>query len=413
MNNLDLFTAALMLSDPWKVTDVQFTKIDKKNMELHITIDFNKGGLFSCSNDQCSESLKSYDTISKTWRHLNFFQYKTYIHARVPRTKCDTHGVHMVVVPWSRPGSGFTMLFEAYVVELAAHLPVSVIASMTDEHDTRLWRFIQHYVNEARAKEDYSEVKHIGIDETSKKGHKYITVVVDLEKKKVIYVTDGKDHKTLDRFSKDFIEHQGIKENIKIITCDMSLGFKKGVLKNFKNSRTIIDKFHVIKHANEAVDRVRKEEAKTNNILKSTKYLWLKNESNLTPYQLEKKQSLSKHRLKTGRAYQMRIALQDIYNTCVTREEATHSIKKLLSWMMHSRLEHMKKLARTIRNHFEEIMNYFDYRYTNAILEGMNSIIQNIKRRARGFKNDEYFKTMIYLVCGKLDLATANLGKLF
>ncbi len=405
MNNLDLFTAALMLNEPWKVTDVKFIDTDKFNKELHITIDFNKGGLFSCPTDGCTETLKAYDTISKTWRHLNFFQYKTYIHARVRRTNCDKHGVHMVEVPWSRPGSGFTLLFEAYVVEMAKHLPVRVIADMIDEHDTRLWRFIQHYVNEAREKEDYSEVEMIGIDETSKKGHNYITVVADLDKKKVIFVTDGKDNETVDKFTEDLILHHGIKENIKIVTCDMSLGFRKGILNNFKNSSTIIDKFHVIKHANEAVDRVRKEEVKTNAMLKSTRYIWLKNEINLTPKQLEKKQALSQQHLKTGRAYQMRVALQDIYLTCMTRTEASRAIKKLLSWMMHSRLEHMKKLATTIRNHFNEILNYFDYRYTNAILEGMNSIIQNIKRRARGFKNDEYFKTMIYLVCGKLDLS--------
>ncbi len=159
-----------------------------------------------------------------------------------------------------------------------------------------------------------------------------------------------------------------------------------------------------IKHANEAVDAVRKEEVKTNPLLKQTKYIWLKNEENLTDAQLTKKQALSKKRLKTGRAYQMRITLQDIYEYCKTKEEAEPLLKKLVSWMKRSRLEPMKSFADLIRNHWDEILNYFDNRYTNAILEGMNSIIQNIKCRARGFRNDEYFKTMIYLVCGKLDI---------
>ena len=97
----------------------------------------------------------------------------------------------------------------------------------------------------------------------------------------------------------------------------------------------------------------------------------------------------------------MRVTLQDIYEYSLSRSKAEGRMKRLCSWMIRSRLEPMKELANLIRNHWIEILNYFDHGYTNAILEGMNSIIQNIKRHARGFRNDEYFKTMIYLVCGK------------
>lgn len=410
MDTLNLFTTALNLDEPWTVSDVNFLETDK-GMELHIYIGFTKGGQFSCPVDNCQETATAYDTTRRTWRHLNFFQYKTFIHADLPRTKCPDHGVQTVHVPWARPGSGFTLLFEGWVVELAKHLTVSRIAKMIDEHDTRLWRFIKHYVNEARELEDYSDVTAIGIDETSKKGHNYITVAVDLEQRKVINVTPGKDSKTVDNFVEDFKKHGGNPGMINIITCDMSLGFKKGIKENFKNSNTVIDKFHVVKHANEAVDKVRKEEVKTNSVLKKTKYIWLKNDNNLTEYQKKKKFNLSKLNLKTSRAYNMRLALQGIYESCVTVEQAKEGLKKLCSWMMHSRLEPMKAFAKTIRNHWEEILNYFRFRYTNAILEGMNSIIQNIKTRARGFRNDEYFKTLIYLVCGKLKLeSVAKMG---
>ncbi len=403
MDTLDLFTKALNLGEPWTVSDVNFLDTDK-GMELHINISFTKGGKFPCPVDGCKEIGTAYDTTKRTWRHLNFFQYKTFIHADLPRVNCNDHGPQTVQVPWARPGSGFTLLFEGWVVELAKHLPVSRIAQMIDEHDTRLWRFIKHYVNEARKLEDYSDVTAIGIDETSKRGHNYITVAVDLAKRKVINVTPGKDSKTVDNFVVDFKEHGGDPELINIITCDMSLGFKKGIKENFKNSNTVIDKFHVVKHANEAVDKVRKDEVRTNFLLKKTKYIWLKNESNLTENQKQKKFDLAKLNLKTARAYNMRLALQDVYESSDTVEEATRGLKKLCSWMMHSRLEPMKKFAKLIRNHWEEILNYFRFRYTNAILEGMNSIIQNIKTRARGFRNDEYFKTLIYLVCGKLNL---------
>ena len=399
-----LFAVALNLPHPWRISQVEFKPTEDASMELHIHIAFQRGGKFPCPQDHCGKSFPAYDTAPRTWRHLNFFQYKTYIHADLPRIRCEKHGVKTVQVPWAREGSGFTLLFESWIIEVAKHLPVAVIARMVGEHDTRLWRFIHHYVDKARALEDYSEVTAIGMDETSKKGHNYITVVADLSQRKVIFVTDGKDSTTVQRFAADFEAHRGNTERVGLITCDMSLGFRKGIQESFENSQTIIDKFHVIKHANEAVDKVRKMEAKENVLLKNSKYLWLKNDANLTEKQREKKETLQKKHLKTARACAMRIELQEIYEQSVHRDEAEQRLKKLCSWMMHARLEPMKKFCGTIRNHWDKILYYFEHPYTNAILEGMNSIIQNIKRRARGFRNDEYFKTMIYLGCGKPNL---------
>ena len=406
MNTTDLFAAALNLPKPWSISKVEFKPDSSGTMELHIELSFPRGSKFACP--ECEVEATAYDTTPRTWRHLNFFQYKTYIHADLPRVKCGEHGVKTVSAPWAREGSGFTLLFEGWVVELAKHLPVATIANMVGEHDTRLWRFIKHYVDKARTREDCSEVTAIGIDETSKKGHKYVTVVVDLNQRKVIYVTNGKDATTVDRFAEDFAAHKGDSEAIKIVTCDMSLGFKKGINEHFVNSSTVIDKFHVIKHINEALDEVRRDEVKQGPwykyLLNKSKYLWLKNDINLTDKQRERKSSLLKKRLKTARAYAMRVTLQDIYELSSNREEAEGRLKKLCGWMARSRLEPIKKFKELLENHWQEILNYFDHRYTNAILEGMNSIIQNIKRRARGFRNDEYFKTMIYLGCGKLDL---------
>ena len=127
-----------------------------------------------------------------------------------------------VKAPWARKNSGFTLLFEAWVMELAKHLPVSVVAKLVGVRDKRLWRFIKRYVDAARELEDYSEVDSIGMDETSKKGHNYVTVMVDLAGRKVIFTTEGKDHTTVDKFVEDFKQHKGDPANIKLVTCDMS-----------------------------------------------------------------------------------------------------------------------------------------------------------------------------------------------
>ena len=311
-----------------------------------------------------------------------------------------------VPVPWARPGSGFTLLFEAMVVELAKSQPVADIAVQVGEHDTRLWRFIRHYVDQARLCEDYTGVEAIGIDETSRRGHRYITVVADLAERNVICVVPGKDANTVKQFALDFMDHNGDPNRVGLVTCDMSLGFAKGIREHLPNAAKVIDKFHVVKHANEAVDKVRKMEAGMNPLLKRTKYLWLRNEAGLTALQLQTKHNLQRQRVKTGRACQMRETLQDIHATSTSRTQAEAGFQALCSWMMHSRLEPMKTLARQIRRHWQDILAYFDHRRTNAILEGLNSIIQHIKTRARGFRNTDYFSTMIYLTCGKLDLTT-------
>ena len=256
-------------------------------------------------------------------------------------------------------------------MEMARHLPAGTLAEQLDETDTRLWRFIAHYVDEARRLEDYMGVEAIGIDETSRRGRNYITVVADLVEHDVINVTPG---------------------------------FRKGIREHLPHARRIVDKFHVARHANEAVDKAGKTEGRSNPRLKRTKYLWLRNEESLTELQVETKRNLTRQRLKTGRACRMREVLQDIYTDSRTPSEAWVRLHRLCSWMMHSRLEPMKDFARMIRRHFAEIVAYFEHPYTNAVLKGADSVIQNVKRRARGFRNMDYFATMIYLTCGRLDL---------
>ena len=385
--------------------------------ELHIYIDFERGSKFpypvgdtgseeeSESEQQCM--LGVYDVKNMEWRHLNFWQYRTYIHARVPRVGDKNHSPKLVAVPWARTQSGFTLLFEGIVLALAKGMSVSHAADVVGENDTRIWRVIKHYVDKARKRADYSEVTAIGVDETSKKGHKYITVFVNLQTNKVLFVDNGKDQTTVDHFVEDFQIHQGDCSKITHVTADMSLGFKAGIQKNFPNATTIIDKFHVIKHANEAVDSVRKVESKENAELRGTKYLWLKNEGNLTDEQRAKKQTLNKKHCKTGRACMIREELQEIYTVSGNRGTAESKLKKLCTWMMRSRLKPVKKLCQMIRNHWDSILNYFDTKLTNAILEGLNNIIQYIKCRARGFKSSYYFSTMIYLIAGEIDVEAA------
>jgi len=388
----------LNIEDPWYVKDTTF---DPDLKQFNIWIDFKKGAKFPCS--ECGDvDHPVHDTIEKVWRHLNFFEYKTYIHCRVPRTKCSNCGVHLIEVSWARKQSGFTLLMDAIILMLAQSMPISKVAEMLDEHDTRIWRVIIHYVKKARAKEDFSNVSKIGVDETSfKKGHEYVTIVGDIENSKVIFVCEGKDSSTLTKFREDLINHGGKTTTIQSVSCDMSPAFINGILSEFTNAKITFDKFHLMKMMNEAVDEVRKQEQSTVKELKNSKYLWLKNEENLSEKQLEKFLNLKNLNLRTVRAYNIKLNLQRFWDS-QNRNEATKSLKKWYFWATHSRLTPITEAAKTVKKHWDGVLNYFDSRITNGILEGINSIVQLQKRNARGFKNIQYFINVIYLKLGKL-----------
>ncbi len=280
---------------------------------------------------------------------------------------------------------------------MADSMSIKKVTEHFGEHDTRLWRVVQHWVEVAQKDLDFSDVTAIGVDETSKRGHQYVTVFMDLNTKRVLYVTEGKDAKTITRFVEFFKQHSGDPEAVLEISSDISLAFKKDISEHFPNAT------HVIKLINDAVDSVRRREVKDNPLLKGSRYVWLKNVDNLTEKQQTKLTELNKRHRPTARAYNMRIQLQEIYKR-FHKGLARYALKKLIRWMKLSRIPEMKGIAGSIESRLESILAFWDKRRSNAILEGVNSIIQMVQRRARGFRNNEFFKPIIYLVKGGLNI---------
>lgn len=394
-----LFSMALGLVPPWKVVEVQFSPREK---QLDLWVDFERGATFACP--RCNaEGAKGYDTAEKTWRHLNFFEHRTYLHAWVPRVECpQCKAITQVEVPWSRPGSGFTLLFEAMIVAMAREMPVNALAKMVGEHDTRLWRVIRHHVGQAVERQNLSEVRRVGMDETaSRRWHHYITLFLDLERARMIFGTSGKDKGTVATFAAHLAKHGGDPEAIEEVTCDMSPAYIHGTQEHLPNARVTLDRFHIMKLANDGVDEVRREEVKTNPLLKKTRYLWLKNPSGLKAWQSQQLESLRQHHLKTARAYQMKLSLQDFFEQ-PDRATGEAFLKRWYFWATHSRLDPMIRVAKTLRNHQEAILAWFEHQLTNAMLEGMNSLLQAAKARARGYRSDANFLAIAYLIAGKL-----------
>lgn len=408
----ELFQLALNVTEPWFVSDINFD-IEAKRLDVYI--DFKRGSTFEyeeIGKDETKkyQDLKPHDTKEKRWQHLNFFEHKCYLIARVPRVKLPNGKTKLIKAPWEGLSNGFTLLFEALLLQLCQAMPVSKVAKITKTSDDKLWSMLDKYIETTREYENFEDVDAIGMDETSRaKGHEYITLFVDLKKRRTIFITEGKDNLTVARFAYDFQKHNGSIKKIKNVSCDMSPAFIKGVKENLPDAKITFDKFHIIKIINEAVNSVRKQEVSTHNVLKGTKYIWLKNYNNLTLKQKEKLDELtmSNMNIKTMRAYNIKQSFQDIYQAH-TQEEFLEYLNKWYYWATHSRLEPIIKVARTIKRHWDGIVKWHESKINNGILEGLNSVIQAAKSKARGYKTFKNYKIIVYLLTGQLDFSRIN-----
>ena len=400
MRDTSLLQLGLGLTPPWTVSRADF---DPEAHRLDIQIDFAPGSRFACPVCGAAD-CPVHDTVRKTWRHLNFFQHQAYLTARVPRTRCDNCGIKTVSVPWSRPDSGFTLLFEAMLMTMVPAMPVAAVARIVGEHDTRLWRVIHHYVDQARACMDAAEVTDIAIDETAaRRGHDYITLFVDIDQARVLFATEGKDADTVSAFADDLAAHGGDPEAIEEVCIDMSPAFIKGVTENLPNAAITFDKFHAVKIINDAVDQVRRAEQKQQSLLRGTRYIWLRNPANLSQRQQATLEGLPTRHLKTSRAYRIRLAFQDLYDQ-PSAETAAGYLKAWYFWATHSRLEPVIDAAHTVKRHWDGILRWFDSKIANGLIEGINSLVQAAKSKARGYRSIRNLKAMVYLLAGKLDM---------
>ena len=395
-----LFQAALGLSEPWQVVSVEFDPAGKR---LDLRIDFEKGSRFACP--ECGRAdCPVHDTEEKTWRHLDFFQHPAYLTARVPRVLCSEHKVRLVEVRWARERSGFTLLFEALVMAMVAEMPVATLAALVGETDMRVWRIVHHYVDEAVEAQDLEGVERVGIDETSsRRGHEYVSVFADLDERRGVFCVEGRDHETVRAFSLFLETHGGDPERVREVCQDMSEAFLKGTLSYLPAAEVTFDRYHVKSHLSQAVDEVRREESKhQRDLLKNTRYMWLKRPKNLTERQRDLLDELLAQPLETVRAYTLAQQFDSFYEI----EDPDTAEEYLRRWIAEAResgLEPLGKFCDMLEDHWPGVIRWHHSRVSNGLLEGLNSLIQAAKRRARGYRSNRNFIAMIYLIVGKLN----------
>lgn len=403
MDSETLFSMALGLQAPWKVEAIEFKTREHGGEELHLTIDFARGSRFA---DSQGNMCPVHDTVDRTWQHLNFFEHACLLHGRVPRITTSDGRVETVPVPWARSNSGFTLLFEALAMALIEReMPIVRVAELLRVNPQRIWTLFNHWVCEARKRDDPSAITRLGVDETSsRRGHKYITIGVDMDAKRIIHAVPGKGQETIAQIQ-GYLASQEVKPGqITDISMDMSPAFMAGAQKSFPKAQITFDRFHVVKLLNEAMDTVRKLERKENDTLKGHKYTFLKNWDHLSDKRKRELVDLMDEYPVLGEAYRLKVLFNELWEMPNLPSAQSH-FKAWTEEVTRKGVQPFMQFAKTVAAHWSGIARFIESGLTNGLLEGINHKIQLAKRRARGYRNIQNLINMAYFLCGKLDFA--------
>jgi len=394
----------LGLESPWQVSSLD---LQLENQRVEIGVSLMKGSKVTCP--VCKKDCTIADHApERTWRHLDTMQFETILRARVPRSACPECGVKTIAVSWAEPGSRFTLLFEAFAVHV-----LQVASSIEKARDLLglSWKTAQHIMDRAvergLSRREIENTENIGIDEKSfAKGHDYISILYDLDQSRVLDVEKDRTQEAAERLLDTLSGAE--QKKIKAVAMDMWKAYETAVSTKLPNAEIVHDRFHISKHLNEAVDKVRRKEHSTlmqkgDETLKKSRQLWLFNEENLSKEKHDLFKSLKNQILKTSRAWGIKELFRDFW-TYKSATWAEKFFKRWYNWASHSRLAPIVKTAKMIKRHIENLLTYFRHPVTNAIAEGFNSKIQSIKSAARGFRKFKNYRTRILFFCGKLNL---------
>lgn len=407
MQDTKLFEAILGLAAPWHVSRVT---LDTTGERVDVWVEHDRMPAWPCP--ACAEAAPGHDHAEeRVWRHLDTCQYQTFLHARVPRVACPTHGVHQVAVPWAVARSRFTLLLERLIIDLILQCSTVTgacrIAGITWDE---AWGVMARAVARGRARKEARPIRYIGVDEKAfRKGHRYHTIVCDLAQATVEYVAEDRRVESLGGYYDQLTAAQ--RDALAGVAMDMWEPYIQATRLRLPagDARIVFDRFHIMREMTKAVDTVRKQEHRTflradgASPLTKTKYLWLFSEEHLPARHAEAFAAVQALELKVGRAWAIKEGLRTLWSY---RQGA--AVRRFFdhwyAWAIRSRLEPVKKVARMIQRHRDGVLRFVRHPITNGVAEGLNSKIMSIKRKAGGFRNAQHFTTAIYFHCGGLDL---------
>lgn len=382
----------LSLGKNWKITDVEF---DIDPMNIHAFVEYC--GSIECPI--CHSASTKYDVRKRTWREIDYGKSKCNVTATFPRVDCPYHGVHEIDIPWSGRTSKLTLHFESESLEYIRRMPLHLASKLLDVNDKTLWNIVHVYSDDCMRHLDLSHLRSICIDEFAyEKGHNYITSAIDTECGAVFFATLGKDSSVLTELKVWLIHHNCDPKNIELFCCDMSPAYMLGIRTEFPWAQIVFDKFHIIKAANDTVDRERKLCGIKCKEGKGLRFGFLMNREELDKEKTyrERVKSILDQYHTLGKAYMLKESLREFFE--ITDEGfARLYLMEIIDICLRSDSENIFDLGLLLDEHFEGIINWQKYKISNGIAEGTNSVNQAIKVSARGYRDPENFVSMIYL----------------
>jgi len=394
----------LGLQSPWAVTSVD---LQLEANRVQITIEYAKGSCVYCP--VCGQPCEVYDRReNRQWRHLDTMQFETRMSCRLARCRCPEHGVKTVAVPWAQKGSGFTLMMEAFAVQvLLASSSVQAARKLLGMNWHQVDAIRQRAVERGLSRRPSESIEYVGMDEKNfGRGHSYVSVLTDLKAGRVLEVRQGRDEGAARQLLGALEPQQ--RQKVQAVAMDMWRPYINACQSELPGADIVHDKFHISQHLNAAVDKVRKAEHRQlmkqkDDRLKGSKYLWLKGFENMSEQGQLRFRELQKMGLKVGRAWSIKQTFDYFWHYRYERS-ARKFFQQWYGWARRSQLEPIKEVARMIKRHWERIITYLKHRITNAASEGLNAKIQIIKANARGFRNFQNYRTAILFHCGKLEM---------
>jgi transposase len=407
MQDRELYEQILGIRSPWYVDRVEL-QLEKVPAAVRVYLQHREHP-WPCP--ECGKECALYDHQSeRQWRHLDTCQYQTILHAAPPRTNCPEHGIRVVRLAWAEPGSRFTALFERLAIDWLKVASQKAVGEQLDLSWDEIHGIMERAVARGLARRQAQPVTRIGIDEKAfRKGHRYLTLVNDLDRSRVLYVAEDRKQSSLDGFWPTLTAEQ--REGIEAVAMDMWDPYIASTKENLKDAdrKIVFDKFHIAKHLGEAVDQVRRQENKQlradgDDRLVGTKYDWLRHPANFTTEAWVRFKSLRESTLKTARAWAMKETMMLLFNHRYTAS-ARSFFQRWYGWASRCRLKPMIEVAAMLKRRIENVLTFIKHRITNAASESLNAKIQWVKYTARGFRNQKNFIHAIYFHCGGLDMA--------
>ena len=387
--------------------EVQRVEVDEGQKLIQAWARWRSGQVLRCP--QCQERCPGYDKLSqRTWRHLDACGFTTLLHARIPRCRCQTHGVLSVRCSWAEPGSRFTLAFESHAVDvLKTARSLKEAASLLKLDWDAVQRIQRRAVARGLERRVGESAEYLGIDEKSfGRGHSYGTVLSDLSHHRVWDVVLNRDQQAAQKILQELPE--ALARNVKAVAMDMWKPFINAATQVLPLAQIVFDKFHVVRLLQKAIDQVRRQESRHlglqgDRTLAGTKYLWLKSPAKQTLQQWKSFKTLLAMNLKAGRAWILAETFRGFWE-CQNHPKAQTYFKQWFGRAKRSKLQPIKKAADTIKRHLSGLLSYYSHPITNAAAEGLNSVIQSLKSAARGFRNFSNYRATILFHLGKLSL---------